>query len=694
MKPLFHPRYSWLVVSSLLASPNLAVMADDNVKQLLTLPLEDLLDIRVQEVSLASGFKQRSTQAPAVTSVITAQEIQASGANDIADVLRMVPGLYVEPNEMFEQNYQIRAIESFSNNETLMLINGQPYKNLLSGDRGAWAGFPVENIARIEVIRGPGSALYGADAFSGVLNIITKTGQDIDGTQTGARIASERGRDAWLLHGGEYQGVELATNLHYYSTHSDSALNQFMPPPADQATANPPLASSQGEADNRLKRINASLDLSKANWRFNMDYYGVRSTFYAEAGVTNDDSSEDEDRGNITLSYHNEDWHPDWELDAELSYTRWNSQEQYYENLSLLDAVTDIDSSSLGATSGLYDIQQSEEHWRLHSHFLYRGWNKHKLHFGLGYTDERLADLDASVHYADADNLQHSLALADAFTRNNPSPDRRIFHAFAQDTWSIRRNLELTAGLRYDRYSDFGSSTNPRLALVWQTSDALSSKFLYGKAFMAPTYSLLNIQDDSFITANSDLTPQLIETYELAFDYHPNKTWNLALNLFYYEVEDKFGLVPLGDKQGLSLQNLEKQNGHGGELEVHWRMSEHSKLSAHYAYAKTNEREQAFSGYPLHQSYLRHHWVFNQAWYLNSQLNWAHYTTPNGTGAGFESRDYTHVGLSLHYQNTGQHNWQVALGVNNLFNANAEHWISELSLPERRYFVELRYQFK
>jgi len=103
---------------------------EQEIKSLLTLSLEELLNVKVMDVSVASGFKQKNIQAPAVISVITAQDIQASGANDLNEVLSWVPGLFVTPNSTFEHSYKIR---------------------------------------------GPGSALYGADAFAGVINIITKT---------------------------------------------------------------------------------------------------------------------------------------------------------------------------------------------------------------------------------------------------------------------------------------------------------------------------------------------------------------------------------------------------------------------------------------------------------------------------------------------------------------------------------------
>ena len=142
---------------------------------------EDLLDLYGDEVtiSIATGTEQPISQAPAVASVITAREIAAIGAHDIDEVLATVPGLHVSRSTLgYNPIYTFRGIYTATNPQVLMLVNGISINNLFVGDRSqVWGGFPVESISRIEVIRGPGSALYGADAFSGVINIVTKNAQ-------------------------------------------------------------------------------------------------------------------------------------------------------------------------------------------------------------------------------------------------------------------------------------------------------------------------------------------------------------------------------------------------------------------------------------------------------------------------------------------------------------------------------------
>ncbi|MDA0190333.1 MAG: TonB-dependent receptor plug domain-containing protein, partial [Proteobacteria bacterium] len=154
-------------------------------------------------VTIATGSSVPTHRAAAVATVITAEDIAATGATDLDEILETVPGLHVSRSTTaYSPIYVIRGIHTNTNPQVLMLENGIPMTSVFSGDRGnVWGGLPLENIARIEIIRGPGSAAYGADAYAGVINIITKSAAEIGGTAAVARVGSRRTGDAWVLHG-------------------------------------------------------------------------------------------------------------------------------------------------------------------------------------------------------------------------------------------------------------------------------------------------------------------------------------------------------------------------------------------------------------------------------------------------------------------------------------------------------------
>jgi iron complex outermembrane receptor protein len=144
---------------------------DDDFDDFFELSPEDLANI---PIAIASGSAQPAARAAAVATVITADKIKSMGATQLHEVLETVPGLHVtiDPTS-YDYVYTMRGIRNSSGSQALLLINGTRLSTPFLGSRVNGFQMPVEHIQRIEVIRGPGSAIYGADAFAGVIYIIT-----------------------------------------------------------------------------------------------------------------------------------------------------------------------------------------------------------------------------------------------------------------------------------------------------------------------------------------------------------------------------------------------------------------------------------------------------------------------------------------------------------------------------------------
>ena len=222
-------------------------------------------------VSIATGTKQPLRRAPSVTSVITAEDIKAMGATNLDEVMESIPGVHVTRAALsYSSQYSIRGIGSnpTTNPQVLMLQNGIPTNSTYRGDRGQSAGAPLlENIARIEVIRGPGSALYGADAFSGVINIITKNAATASGTEAGARLGSFNSHNVWVQHGSRHGALDIAAYLQV--GRSDGAGQTLS---ADAATRlNRAFGGTSSYAPGQMNTgdqvIDAQLDLGYDKWR-------------------------------------------------------------------------------------------------------------------------------------------------------------------------------------------------------------------------------------------------------------------------------------------------------------------------------------------------------------------------------------------------------------------------------------------
>jgi len=176
--------------------------------------LEELLKMEIPTVEAASKYKQKITEAPASVTIIGADEVKKYGYRTLADILRSAPGLYVS----YDRNYSFLGVRGFSlgdyNNRVLLLIDGHRLNNSLSDSAFIGSEFPldVDLIERVEIIRGPGSSLYGNNAFFGVINVITRKGRDMagNGAEVSGEIASFDTYKGRVSYGNRFtNGLEL-----------------------------------------------------------------------------------------------------------------------------------------------------------------------------------------------------------------------------------------------------------------------------------------------------------------------------------------------------------------------------------------------------------------------------------------------------------------------------------------------------
>lgn len=188
--------------------------AASRLRRLKALPLEELLNVPVRTASLRPAPLWR---APATTYVIMAEEIAASGAHTLPDLLRRVPGLDVTGFRTLHGEVSVRGLNDRLNNRTLILLDGRTLLNPRF-DSISWPSLPVglEEIARIEVVAGPASALYGANAVQGVVNIITKTAAEAAGTRLRYSAGERNLHGTGLLHAVTTEGRSQKFSAGYF----------------------------------------------------------------------------------------------------------------------------------------------------------------------------------------------------------------------------------------------------------------------------------------------------------------------------------------------------------------------------------------------------------------------------------------------------------------------------------------------
>jgi len=663
--------------------------ASNNLDALIDMSLEELVEV---EISLSTGSPKSIRKAPAVATVITAEDIERIGATTLDEALETVPGLHVSVSALSRTDpvYSIRGIQTGFNPQTLMLIDGIPLSILFTGGRPPTFRLPVENIARIEVIRGPGSAIYGADAFSGVINIITKNGLEINGSRLGGRYGSFNSYDAWLQHGGNYKGWDVALSLEYQQSDGDRnrIVDAYLQTTLDGELGTALLTTGPLERDYKI--LNTNLKIAQGKWT--MGFWSWLQNDAGEgAGVGQ--ALDPVGRENVDLyladvSYRNDELVNNWDLGLRLYYL-------YSKNDSYLMLSPPVGAQFPDGVLGAPVV--IDKHSSIDITAFYSGLNQHYLRIGAGYklleedTEER-KNYGSGVFdgiLTDVTDTQY------VFMKDQ---SRKLWFISLQDEWSFARRWELTAGVRYDDYSDFGRSINPRAALVWETTNDLNTKLLYGRAFRPPSFSELYLQSNPTAFGNQNLDPETIETLELAFDYKPTSRLQAILSLFYYDIE---GLIDFVEDQGgtKTAQNYKNQVGHGFEIELDWEITNELRLRSNFAYQRSKDKDtgEITPDAPEMQFYLNPYWTFLPHWSVDSQFYWIGGRHRAAADTRPDIKDYSLVNLTLRRKNIAKH-WDMALAVRNLFDEDIREPSdgkirNDYPMEGRNIWAEVRYKF-
>lgn len=641
-------------------------------------------------VSIATGLKQPIARAPSVASVLTAEDISTIGATDLDELMEAVPGLHVSRSLIYNPIYLIRGVYSQVNPQVLVLINGIPITGVFVGDRSqVWGGMPLENVARVEVMRSPGSALYGADAFSGVINIITKDASEIDGTELGVRRGSFNTTDVWVQHGTSRGGLDVVAYLRAGA--SDGHRRVI----SSDALSGAPFSLAPGSVNVGREAVDARLDLARDKLRLRLGYQR-RDNVGTGAGVASalDPTGKSfGERISADLTWNDKNFVQDLDVTAQASYLHITEQ----SDLVLYPPGTDFNPApGVDFPSGMIGQPYKwERHLRFGLSAAYDGMQGHKLRFGAG------AQHDDLYRTREANNF--STGSSGPLIEVTPfllPHSRRVNYIYAQDEWTLVRDWYLTAGVRHDRYSDFGSTTNPRLALVWETAYNLTSKVLYGRAFRPPSFSELYNINNPVALGNPNLKPETNESRELAFAWQATSALQANLNLFQYQMRDILRFVPNGSGANVA-QNSGRQRGRGMEVELVWDASRKMRLSGNYAIQRSIDEDanQDAGNAPRHHVYARADWAFVAGWSLNTQLNaiFDRKREPSDSRPAID--DYHTVDVTLRRQERNN-DWSVAFSVRNLFDADAREPSpspgaipNDLPLAPREYRAELSYSF-
>jgi len=665
--------------------------SDERLQHFLSLSLEELVEMKV---TISTDTKQTVARAPGVVSVITAEDIKATGATNLVDVLESVPGIHVRASQF--ANRPLVHIRGANATQTLLMVNGAPMRDLIWGFGIFWKGLPASIIERVEIIRGPGSALFGSDASSGVINVITKTAGKIEKNEVGARIGSFDTKTAWTQYGGNWNGFDMGFTAELGETDGhDPFIASDRQTLSDQAFGTH-ASLAPGAAQYGWRNMDLRLSVARDHWRLQADYvrHSDLEIGLTGAGVLDPVTQADDSRFNAGWFYANETFSQDWGLNAELRYQHldYSSGNGFQERPpGFLGGFPDGVINRMKSAERRVDMEASG---------LYSGIDAHAVLLGAGYSWQDLYVVEQQVNSGigpDGLPLPPGAALtnvSDTPFTFAPEKSRTIKYLFLQDIWTISDDWELTAGARYDHYSDFGDTLNPRLALVWQSTDSLTTKLMYGQAFRAPSFQEL-FAETSFTLPNPNLDPERSETLDLSFSYSASKDLYLNFTFFHFDQTDLIRAVSVPGSIKRQFQNTGDHRIRGIEFEARWQATKDLRISGNYTARDQDDSEFRAVQVPDREAYLRADWVFVPGWNWDVQANWIGQLPRVPGDIRPPVDDYWLADTTLRY--AGLKNWEFAASVRNLFDVDARAYTGasiagDLPLPERNYYLELRWK--
>lgn len=408
-----------LICAGCVATPALAASQSD----LFDLSLGELLDLEVTSVSKKS---QPVSEAAAAVFVITAEDIRRSGMTTIPEILRMAPGLEIAQVDANKWAVSARGFQNRFANKLLVLMDGRTiYSPLFSGVFWDAQDTVIEDIERIEVIRGPGATLWGSNAVNGVVNIIMREASDSDGLKVAAGVGNQERAYTSVRYGG---GLGELGSFRAYAKYFDRQGNRL---------GETGIATADDWSQSRVGfRADVDLD-SQATLTLQGDAY---------SGVS----------GETFI---------DFTFDAPFRETEDSEQSiGGYNILARWQRVT--------SAGGQISVQAFADRAR-------RDWDFIDL-------DRTMLDLD--VDYRFAPGLSHDVLLGMNYRRTRDdlagrkrvisAPERRdeeLLSAFAQDEWSLSANrLSLVSGIKVELNDYTGYEIQPNLRLLWRPEQNIS----------------------------------------------------------------------------------------------------------------------------------------------------------------------------------------------------------------------------
>ena len=587
-------------------------------QDLFSLSFEDLLDV---QVDIASKTNETLSSVPSTMSVFSRKQIQALGVDNAYEVMNFVPGMQSTRGDWVGAvpKDHARGVYLDSGN-VLVMINGERVNESSFGKASVYMPYiPIEVIEKIEFIRGPGSALYGSNAFLGVMNIVTSKERN-----TMQLVVGNNGRYG-------------ATGQFNSSFSDDAAL--FASFSYDQKDGE---SYPQGVKD-PLEAIylEAGVDYKKLKLRARYNETSLNEFLNLAGYSTQNQHSSDNTFVGIKYNWVNND---KLKLDSSYSYTKHN-----ISSAGLIAAFDDIPDFFLGPEWQTTDSKFETE-------LSYQFDNQWQLAAGVEYAEAKQVKAGVRTNYYDDESMlviidpayyQQGIVTVMDFPEFAPLKYTfETYSAYGQLKIPYSEALTLFIGARYDDVKDIDSKLSPRLAGVYVINPEHTVKVQYGESFRTPVTNELFSNDDVTV-GNPSLRSESVKTTELVWHYQTSELQANAV-FFYNELNDFINIEPTQSNDALfTFANSFNTQNSGIELDGTWQSSKEFSVTGTYTQYFEDPINESFKRFAsLVSSYN-----LSDSWQVSLNLLWRDKVEVSSvTGAHFKQSAYSLLGGSLKWQ--------------------------------------------
>ena len=682
-------------------------------KDVYSMSLQELLQV---SVTTAAKSDQSIQDAPSIISVVTAEEIENAGYSSLYQVLSHVAGFTPINRLKGDQLMVVRGIGL--KDGILVLIDGVPVNDAFDGSFDFYDR-PIDDIERIEIVRGPGSALYGSYAVSAVIQLFTKTSAQSDylwRVEVGGGSFNEK---RFTVNGEKTmswldEDLSVNASFSYFDNEGDELFiaqdSIFSPspgrflPPLENPTLTPTIRQSATE---------------KFNGHFNINYGDFKTGFTHSQIIINpilshlgivteiDKTIKETTQDTFKIVYQSS-LNDSLDVDSKLYWVVNESKLFGQSEPPQIHGDEDQDGLNENFPSGIIEnFQHKTESSGVDIAFTYSGLKDHQWLFGVAFDSTKLKNVNKVANVSRASRGPTEVFPARDMTFEfMPMGIKREFTAFyLQDLWKVHEQTQITVGARFGDYSDFGDTLDPRIGLVHHVSDSFYSKVLYGEAFKPPAFNQLFDATPTLSAnrqrGNSALEPTEIETVEWQLGYDFSETLISTMTFFSNDTSNEifFNAVP-GIEQ---WQNSGERKSKGLEVELKGEFFGFDFANLNYSYQKVSGVE-AGPGADIHPP---HRLNFNGTYRVNEQLltniGFTYYSSPDREAGDTRSSvdAKTLVSLSLQMKDWLTAGFDGELTVNNLFDEDGRDEIEasiglldDVPIEGRKVQLSVSYRFE